>query len=326
MTILNARFYEFHTADLMISVYRRLLSIFLSFELGILSIIAAPVPIHAPNDSGMDSADTLDTLRGRQSSPTPSTSSRSTFFDGARGRSEPESFSEHMVQVEASMPQEQVVSAEYIDNYDPEGIPGRETEKGHNLKATTKELRLHPRADRVSEIKREECDIFSTFYPRLRELQKTNYKLYNKVVDILEWREVEKKALKEQRDSQPKAVGGGPKTQIQSRIDLLKFRAVVEYLIKSPKDKGALQMFERYWKLAEEIKEEFRPKTKSKESKLKSKLTSSGLPGHRKSNYPDARPASLDVDHWFYEVRNDLAYYHSSMDYRRRVELISYYI
>ncbi|KAJ3825604.1 hypothetical protein F5878DRAFT_613580 [Lentinula raphanica] len=288
----------------MISVYRRLLSIFLSVELGILSIIAAPVPIHAPNDSGMDSADTLDILRGRQSSSTPSTSqflqsitsnthvylsddsddsndllavgSRSTFFDGARGRSEPESFSEHMVQVEASMPQGQVVSAEYIDNYDPEGIPGRETEKGHNLKATTKELRLHTRADRVSEIKREECDIFSTFYPRLRELQKTNYKLYNKVVDILEWREVEKKALKEQRDSQPKPVGGGPKTQIQSRIDLLKFRAVVEYLINSPKDKGALQMFKRYWKLAEKIKEEFRPKSKPKESKLKSKLTSSG--------------------------------------------------
>ncbi|KAJ3712675.1 hypothetical protein C8R42DRAFT_686562 [Lentinula raphanica] len=288
----------------MISVYRRLLSIFLSVELGILSIIAAPVPIHAPNDSGMDSADTFDTLRGRQSSPTPSTSqflqsitsnthvhlsddsddsndllavdSRSTFFNGARGRSEPESFSEHMVQVEASMPQEQVVSAEYIDNYDPEGIPGRETEKGHDLKATTKEVRLHTRADRVSEIKREECDIFSTFYPRLRELQKTNHKLYNKVVDILEWREVEKKALKEQRDSQPKAVGGGPRTQIQSRIDLLKFRAVVEYLIKSPEDKGALQMFKRYWKLAEEIKEEFRPKSKPKESKLKSKLTSSG--------------------------------------------------
>ncbi|KAJ3964729.1 hypothetical protein EV361DRAFT_941398 [Lentinula raphanica] len=103
----------------MISVYRRLLSIFLSVELGILSIIAAPVPIHAPNDSGMDSADTLDTLRGRRSSPTHlsdnsddsndllAVGSRSTFFDGARGRSEPESFSEHMVQEEASMPQEQ---------------------------------------------------------------------------------------------------------------------------------------------------------------------------------------------------------------------------
>ncbi|KAJ3840307.1 hypothetical protein F5878DRAFT_77469 [Lentinula raphanica] len=146
---------------------------------GVASILAAPTPIRGPNDSGLTSeTDTFDTLRSRQSGALPlshflepflstirlsddsadlsrhidnpmDVDSGSNFFNGARGRSEQDSFSERTVLGGASIPDQ----AEYVDDDDPESVQGRGVEDGQSFETTTTKVLLHSRADRLAEIK-----------------------------------------------------------------------------------------------------------------------------------------------------------------------------
>ncbi|KAJ3758287.1 hypothetical protein EV360DRAFT_70426 [Lentinula raphanica] len=245
---------------------------------GVASILAAPTPIRGPNDSGLTSeTDTLDTLRSRQSAPPlshffePSPSitrlsddsadlsrhidnpmdvdSGSNFFNGARGRSEQDSFSERTVLWGASIPDQ----AEYVDDDDPESVQGRGVEDGQSFETTTTKVLLHSRADRLAEIKTQR---FKKLVPDVRDPEDREAAYF-----ILEWAKKEVRVLRgEQQKNRRKDLQYNPQPQARpepkpkSTIDLAKLRTTLEYLIQDPNNPHARRTLETLYKQAQEVK------------------------------------------------------------------------
>ncbi|KAJ3964730.1 hypothetical protein EV361DRAFT_31175 [Lentinula raphanica] len=247
---------------------------------GVASILAAPTPIRGPNDSGLTSeTDTLDTLRSRQSGALPlshflepflstirlsddsadlsrhidnpmDVDSGSNFFNSARGRSEQDSFSEHTVLMEASVPDQ----AEYIDDDVPE------------MTTTTRSPLLHSRANRYAEIKgtntRFDLDAIE------------DAKQYEDATFINKWAVREVKDLRreraKEREADPDRFKKRPLPEPESSIDLLKLRTVLDRLVEDPTNPEALTMLAIFRKQAEEIEKRLRSKW-SQEPPQKSK-------------------------------------------------------
>ncbi|KAJ3825603.1 hypothetical protein F5880DRAFT_1610952 [Lentinula raphanica] len=261
---------------------------------GVASILAAPTPIRGPNDSGLTSeTDTFDTLRSRQSGALPlshflepflstirlsddsadlsrhidnpmDVDSGSNFFNGARGRSEQDSFSERTVLGGASIPdQGQYYSfvpiflpcalPEYVDDDDPESVQGRGVEDGQSFETTTTKVLLHSRADRLAEIKTQR---FKKLVPDVRDPGDREAAYF-----ILEWAKKEVRVLRgEQQKNRRKDLQYNPEPQARpepkpkSTIDLAKLRTTLEYLIQDPNNPHARRTLETLYKQAQEVK------------------------------------------------------------------------
>ncbi|KAJ3767800.1 hypothetical protein FB446DRAFT_310163 [Lentinula raphanica] len=305
---------RFSTKSLTADMYPRPIT-FITFQVlvvgfGVASILAAPAPIRGPNDSGLSSeTDTLDILRSRQSGALPlshflepflstirlsddsadlsrhidnpmDVDSGSNFFNGARGRSEQDSFPEHTVLMEASV----LDQAEYIDDDVPE------------MTTTTRSPLLHSRANRYAEIKgtntRFDLDAIE------------DAKQYEDATFINKWAVREVKDLKRERAKEREADPDRfkierPLPEPESSIDLLKLRTVLDRLVEDPTNPEALAMLAIFRKQAEEIEKRLRskwsrepPQKSNRRKELDRLLQAKESPSSKVSPSSEASPSS----------------------------------